>query len=129
MADWAALARRVQQTRARYGMSQADLAERVGVSLRTINNVENGRLQGMRPGTRHKLEEALRWAAGSVHDVLAGGEPTPLELVGGARQSPVPAASRPVLYGLDDEAKGLTEEQIESVRAVIRAMKPPPEDA
>lgn len=38
-------------------------------------------------------------------------------------------SARPVGLGLDDAAAGLTPEQIESVRAVIRAMKPPPEGA
>jgi hypothetical protein len=99
--------------------------------MRSIGNVERG-YSTPQLGRRAALEKALGWAPGSIRAVLRGDAPRLAETaspVRGSGQSPVPAVSRPVLYGLDDEAEGLTEEQIESVRAVIRAMKPPPEDA
>lgn len=47
-----------------------------------------------------------------------------LELGSGRGQRP--EVSKPVGLGLDDEASDLTPEQIETVRAVIRGMKPKP---
>ena len=36
------LGNRLKEARARHGLTQADLATRVGVSRKTINTVENG---------------------------------------------------------------------------------------
>ncbi|HEY2069472.1 MAG TPA: helix-turn-helix transcriptional regulator [Rhizomicrobium sp.] len=36
------LGNRLKEARAQHGLTQADLAERVGVSRKTINTVENG---------------------------------------------------------------------------------------
>ena len=42
MADSEALRNTLKEHRARTGLTQADLAERAGVSRKTINTVENG---------------------------------------------------------------------------------------
>jgi hypothetical protein len=85
-----------------------------------------------RRSTRAKLEEALGFQPNVLQDIAEGR--TQAELLGWVKPDPVvepdvgPEAEDrtgyPVGLGLDDEAADLTPEQIESVRAVIRAMKP-----
>ncbi len=128
MEDWAALGRAVYRARARAGYRDtARWAARIGRSTRVALGLERGEPTG--PRTLMLIEDALGWPAGWTSKILSGeadGEPTVTE------QNPQPAPEidpRPVGLGLDDEADGLTPEQIESVRAVIRAMKPSPENA
>lgn len=68
----------VRDARERRRLTQTELAEAVGVSLRTIGNVERGETA---PQLRHRaaLEAALHWTAGSVRRVLEGGRPAVTE--------------------------------------------------
>lgn len=70
------LGERITAARARLRLTQQELADEIGVSVKTINNLETGRTGPPRPGTRTRLEDALGWSAGSIRTVLAGGQPT-----------------------------------------------------
>lgn len=75
--DWARLARAVARQRNDLRLSQRQLAERAGVSPGTIQNLEDPTRVPTKPlRTMGQIERALEWAAGSVDEVLAGGEPT-----------------------------------------------------
>jgi len=51
-----------------------DLADVSGLSTETLRQIKAGS-GGLRPLTKRALEEALRWAPGSVDAILAGGDP------------------------------------------------------
>lgn len=61
--------------RLQLGISWATLATQVGVSESALRNIRRGR---NKPSdlTKHRLEEALGWTAGSIDAVLQGREPT-----------------------------------------------------
>jgi len=48
------------------GLSQADLAEKAGVSETAVNWLERGRRKTIRPGTAKKLAEALGVTIGDI---------------------------------------------------------------
>jgi transcriptional regulator with XRE-family HTH domain len=82
--DWARLARAIQQAResrvmpggAR--MTQQQLADEAGVSLGTIQNLEDPkRTRTRRPPTLALVEQVF-WKPGSAAAVLDGGDPIPL---------------------------------------------------
>lgn len=80
--DWVRLGKAMRLQRNRLGLKQADVAEAVGVSARTILNYEKGRAPGDGeevPGAYYRAEAVIGWAPGSVDDVLAGGDPTLLD--------------------------------------------------
>ena len=68
--DAALSSRRLQR-----GISWTTLATQVGVSESALRNIRRGRNL---PSdlTKHRLEEALGWAPGSINAILEGGEPT-----------------------------------------------------
>lgn len=70
------LGERISGARARLRLTQQELADRIGVSVKTVNNLEAGRTGPPRPANRALLEDALGWAPGSVRAILDGGEPT-----------------------------------------------------
>ncbi|MFE0650841.1 BTAD domain-containing putative transcriptional regulator [Streptomyces sp. NPDC059534] len=49
----------VRSARARSGVSQRDLAERSGIGLRTLREIEQGRVRAPRPGSLRRIAEAL----------------------------------------------------------------------
>jgi transcriptional regulator with XRE-family HTH domain len=101
-------------------LTQAELGSQVGVSVKTVNNWETARTGAPRAGTASALERALQWRAGSIRDVLLGGEPTVTE----ENSGPAPEVDRrPVGLGLDDAAEGLTPEEIQPVLDQIRLVK------
>lgn len=57
------------------GWTQAQLAEAIGVSIKTVNSIENGRHRGMRENTKAALEDTLGWMPGDVDRVLRGSAP------------------------------------------------------
>lgn len=57
------------------GWTQQQLADALGVTVKTINTLEGGRAKGMRAGTKARLEDVLGWIAGDVDRVLAGAQP------------------------------------------------------
>jgi transcriptional regulator with XRE-family HTH domain len=108
------LAEAVKQRRLELGLAQGELAGKGGPSLVTVREIEKGRMRSPQGLTLSRLDKALDWPSGTAARAARG---LPV--------APVADTARPVGLGLDDEAEGLTAEQIESVRAVIRAMKPP----
>ena len=73
--DWRRLGRFVAAERARLGLSPAQLAAQIGLSKRTIENVEAGGRDTYRHTTLSRIEDALGWEPGSVERILAGGDP------------------------------------------------------
>ncbi|MDJ0342179.1 helix-turn-helix transcriptional regulator [Streptomyces sp. H10-C2] len=75
--DWAQMAAAVKQAREDRGLTQMQLAELLGVSESTIQNIEDAkRVWSRRPPTYGLIEREF-WTPGSVAAVLAGGKPTP----------------------------------------------------
>lgn len=72
------LAAEVRAKRQSLRLSQAEFARRIGVSLRTVGNLESGRPQEYTDSTGYAVERALDWQKGSFEDVLAGGSPRPI---------------------------------------------------
>lgn len=77
-AAWVRLGRAVRSARGRIGPSgwtQQQLADALGVTVKTINTLEAGRARGMRANTKAALEDVLGWLPGEVDRVLDGAEP------------------------------------------------------
>lgn len=77
--DWKALSEAVEQRRRELGLTQLQVQQAGGPSMAKIREIENRRTDVLSPSKRRDLERALRWRQGSVDDVLAGNEPTPLK--------------------------------------------------
>lgn len=73
--DWTRLGARIRQSREDRGLSRKKLSERSGLSEKSIQLTEEGRVPTRWPKSLHTLEDALGWAPGSVMDVLDGREP------------------------------------------------------
>ncbi|EIU04340.1 hypothetical protein MA5S0422_3943 [Mycobacteroides abscessus 5S-0422] len=54
----------------------AELAEAAGVSLRLISDIETGKRSNLLSRNKDAIEQAIKWAPGSIDDVLDGGAPT-----------------------------------------------------
>lgn len=67
----------MDERRGHLRMTWDNVAEVAGVSVETVYRAASGR--PMRTPTKKGIEEALRWAPGSVDAILDGGEPTPLD--------------------------------------------------
>ncbi|MCX0246452.1 helix-turn-helix transcriptional regulator [Streptomyces drozdowiczii] len=74
--SWARLGRALRSAREASGLTQADLADAAGVSSRSIQDAEGGKVPtGRRPYTLARVAAALGWPAGAVDDVLDGAAP------------------------------------------------------
>lgn len=73
--DWDRLRAFVIRDRDEAGYTQQTFADAVGVTVKSINNFENGRTR-MRRGTLSRVETVLRWVPGSAQVVLNGGQPS-----------------------------------------------------
>jgi transcriptional regulator with XRE-family HTH domain len=83
-----------------------DVADLAGISYETLRTIRRGQYDGMRPLTESGIEQALKWSAGSLAVILAGGNPTRLP---DPEAEPVDPAV-PILdelHDLDAEAYGL----------------------
>lgn len=58
-------------------MTWEEVAERAGTTPETLRRNADDPSR-MRTTTRKGIERALRWERGSIDDILAGGEPTPI---------------------------------------------------
>ncbi|MEU8891486.1 BTAD domain-containing putative transcriptional regulator [Streptomyces sp. NPDC048442] len=69
------VAEMVRSARTRCGVSQRDLAERSGIGLRTLREIERGRVLAPRSGSLHRLAEALHDPAlvAQVAEAAGGG--------------------------------------------------------
>ncbi|WP_306790922.1 tetratricopeptide repeat protein [Streptomyces sp. JV178] len=95
--------------RRRRGLTQEELADRAGVSVRTISHVETGRIDRPRPGTVRRLADALALTGGPREEFqdaatgLTGARtepPAPPRLPWGhPAERPVPAQLPPALPG------------------------------
>ncbi|ANZ17480.1 helix-turn-helix transcriptional regulator [Streptomyces noursei] len=75
---WKRLAVAIRRERERQGLSQAELAERAGVSVGSVKNAESGTAPKRRkPYTLTHIESALGWQPGTVDDFLRGEVITP----------------------------------------------------
>jgi transcriptional regulator with XRE-family HTH domain len=74
------VARYAVARRGALGLTQEQLAERAGVTVKTVYNLESG---GRWPQarTRGAIEGALRWRAGDLVRIGEGGEPVPVPAV------------------------------------------------
>lgn len=74
--DWAAVARDVNRRADSLGLRQKDLAERSGVSLAIIREIQQNKTQRRRnPRTLEALSVALQWHPQHLGAVLAGIKP------------------------------------------------------
>lgn len=105
---WKRLGREVEKARRQAGVRDIDQwAATIGRSVRQARGLERGERVG--DETLERVELALGWPLGRCEVILAGdwrGTDT-----------------QPVGYGLDAEADGLPLEDVEAVRAQVRALK------
>jgi transcriptional regulator with XRE-family HTH domain len=73
--DWERLARYVVERRDQLGLTQEEVAVSGGPSTATLRLIEKSAQDAYRAKSLRQLEDALRWAPGSVRAVLDGGEP------------------------------------------------------
>lgn len=76
--DWVRLADFVRSARNALDLTQADLAEKAGIGLSTVQLLERGTTRTRLPQTITAVESALGWAPGSARSVLGGGDPEPV---------------------------------------------------
>ncbi|MEU0634361.1 helix-turn-helix transcriptional regulator [Streptomyces sp. NPDC005989] len=93
--DWVRLGRALAAGRKQAGLTQPDVASRLGASLSTVQAIERGGDWTKPTPTIRAYARLLGWTDGSVETVATGGEPT-LEADAGARAEP----SAPVPDGL-----------------------------
>lgn len=74
--DWQRLGRYVKDRREALRLTQQDVTSRGGPSVATLRNIEAATQDSYRGRTYSQLEDALKWARGSVDSVLRGREPT-----------------------------------------------------
>lgn len=67
----------IERRIAMLGLEYAEVARLGDFSDETLAKIRKG--QRARSSTYRGLERALRWSAGSIQAILAGGEPTPLD--------------------------------------------------
>jgi transcriptional regulator with XRE-family HTH domain len=137
---WARLGVQIRKSREQQGYSRKKLAERSGVSEKSIQLTEEGRVPTRWPKSLHLLEDALGWGSGTVMDVLDGGEvtyavpttPSRMETLGGSshawfdltRHDQPDPNSRD--YGQPDlTSRDYAEVDIDRLRASIGASKGP----
>lgn len=71
---WAKLGRTIRECREEDGLSRRALAEKAGVSEKSIQVAEEGRVpRGRMPQSLARIEEALRWLPGAHISILNGG--------------------------------------------------------
>lgn len=67
------------------------VADRAGLSRTTLNDIRKGKIENTQPRTIRAIERALQWDGGSIDAILAGDEPTPLDIADST--DPPPAAN------------------------------------
>ena len=104
--------------------SRGALASAADLSVRTLDQVENGGRPSYAAKTLIALDKALEWAPGSAQAILDGGEPTPLAP---AAPTPVPALADEAAAGslaellIGESADELAEDELAEVESVARA--------
>lgn len=77
--DWTELGQVVHKRRILLGLSQADVVAAGGPGEITLRKLEHGEPGTYRARTLAALERVLKWAPGSIEEVLKGGKPTEIE--------------------------------------------------
>lgn len=73
--DWGRLGKALAGARAAAGWTQAELAERIGVTRTAVQSVERGVKRAKVTGTMRSYAHVVGWSETSIEQVLAGGEP------------------------------------------------------
>jgi DNA-binding XRE family transcriptional regulator len=73
--DWARLGRAFAAARKSAGLTQAALAERIGVTRTTVQAIERGVGADKPTGTMRSYARFVGWPDGAIEAVLAGGDP------------------------------------------------------
>lgn len=111
------LAQQIEQRIEALALEYAEVCRRADISDETLGKIRKG--MKARSATYLKLERALQWAQGSIAAILAGGEPTPLEV---SEPQPPQQSQRPSLEQEMDLAQRL-------LAATVREMNLSPEEA
>ncbi|WP_211255348.1 helix-turn-helix domain-containing protein [Corynebacterium lactis] len=69
----------MKQRRLALNLTQSDVAELAGVTVRTIGKLERSEATKVKALTAAGIERALQWAPGSLDTIRDGGEPTELQ--------------------------------------------------
>ncbi|KQW11414.1 helix-turn-helix transcriptional regulator [Streptomyces sp. Root369] len=121
--DWVALAKAIRRAREAAGMTQADLAEKAGIAVGSVQNLEAGRARNRIPQSLAKVESALGWAVGSGVTILQGlAGPVTMEPIGGGRaiaRIPADEAEGAVKDALLAVADNLTAREIRELAKAI----------
>lgn len=109
--DWTAAGTLVRERRVRLGFKTAkEFAAKVGVSVETIGNIENGRKTAYSLGVQAAVEDALNWVQGSFMAVADGKEPR-------TKPDPLFDRIRAVWPKLDQQSRHMV---VEIVEAALR---------
>jgi hypothetical protein len=68
----------MDERRADLGLRWLDVAEAAGLTTEGLRGIRYGTGE-IRSLTKRGLEDALKWARGSVNEILAGRDPTPIQ--------------------------------------------------
>lgn len=74
--DWPRLGRALAAARDQVGLTQNEIAERIGVTRTAIQSIERGDTRKKVTGTMRSYARLIGWTDDSVTTVLAGGDPT-----------------------------------------------------
>lgn len=110
----------IRDRAAQLGMSLAELARRIDITEATIQAVrENNPDRGHQPTTIAKIEQALRWAPGSILSVRMGGHPVELSSTGS--QTTQDASHSTTTWGEPMNLAPLTIEELLALRDRVNA--------
>lgn len=120
--DWAHFGSVVKAARTAKGMTQADLAAEVGVSLSTVQGIERGaRTQQKILPVHGAVFRALGWEEATIKVVLQGGQPP--AAVGRSASSATDGPQQPIGAGAvpvgDDPVDDLLDDLTERVRTAL----------
>lgn len=73
--DWARLGKAFAAAREAAALTQTEVAERIGVTRTPIQAIERGTAFKKVTGTMRSYARVVGWTAGSIEQVLAGGDP------------------------------------------------------
>lgn len=123
---WNRLATAIRESRYAQELTQAEAAEKAGISRASLQNIEHGGRR-LRMATVHAVTRSLRWRPGYAEDVLAGrSEGPPTELVTKELpEVPAPASDLPLLVERELSHGSLLDSQVvhlggdAGVRAIV----------
>lgn len=73
--DWVRLGQALKTDRQRQGLTQEEVAQRLSAGLSSIQAIERGHPYSKPTRTTRAYADLLQWTAGSVEQVLGGGDP------------------------------------------------------